>query len=146
MEPNNSGVGGIPGGPQEYDLSHVVQSSGVVSFDWRFDASIDPCCSGLNFYVNGVLHNLTGGYFGNPSKYDGNVVTGHFSIPVNAGDTIKFGAFSEDGCCGATTNTITNFSAPGTPTAIPTLSEWGMIILSGLLALGTFVVLRRKQS
>jgi hypothetical protein len=29
---------------------------------------------------------------------------------------------------------------------IPTLSEWGMIILSGLLALGTLVALRRRQS
>ena len=29
--------------------------------------------------------------------------------------------------------------------AIPTLSEWGMIILSGLLAVGTFVVMRRRM-
>jgi len=142
MEPDNSGV--VGGGSQEYDLSHVVQSSGIVSFDWSFNATIDPCCSGLNFYVNGVLHNLIGGNFVGPYDFTTAVGSGHFSIPVNAGDTIKFGAFSADGCCGATTNTITNFSAPGTPTAIPTLSEWGMIILSGLLALGTFIVLRRK--
>lgn len=30
-------------------------------------------------------------------------------------------------------------------TSIPTLSEWGMIMLSGLLALSTFVVMRRRQ-
>jgi len=35
---------------------------------------------------------------------------------------------------------ITSATAP-----IPTLSEWSMIILSALLALGTFVVMRRKQ-
>ena len=29
--------------------------------------------------------------------------------------------------------------------SIPTLSEWGMILLSGLLALGTMVVMRRRQ-
>lgn len=29
--------------------------------------------------------------------------------------------------------------------AIPTLSEWGMIILSGLLALGTFVTMRKRR-
>jgi hypothetical protein len=31
------------------------------------------------------------------------------------------------------------------PTSIPTLSEWGMILLSSLLALGTIVTLRRKR-
>lgn len=33
----------------------------------------------------------------------------------------------------------------GAPTSIPTLSEWGMIILSSLLALGTILTLRRKR-
>jgi hypothetical protein len=32
------------------------------------------------------------------------------------------------------------------PTSIPTLSEWGMIILSGLMALGAFMVMRRRPS
>jgi hypothetical protein len=31
------------------------------------------------------------------------------------------------------------------PTSIPTLSEWGMILLSSLLALGTIFTLRRKR-
>jgi hypothetical protein len=31
------------------------------------------------------------------------------------------------------------------PTAIPTLSEWGTILLSGLLALGTILSLRRQR-
>jgi hypothetical protein len=31
------------------------------------------------------------------------------------------------------------------PTSIPTLSEWGMIILSSLLALGTVLVMRRQR-
>lgn len=31
------------------------------------------------------------------------------------------------------------------PISIPTLSEWGMIILSGLLALGTFVTMRQRR-
>lgn len=145
MEPNNSPPG--PGGPQEYDLSHVVPIAGTISFNWSFDASIDACCSGLNFYVNGVLHNLTGGNFANPGNWNGAVTSGTFSIPVNAGDTIKFGAFSADGCCGAATNIITNFnfSPPTTPASVPTLSEWGMVILSALMALVTFVVMRRRR-
>jgi len=32
-----------------------------------------------------------------------------------------------------------------TPTSIPTLSEWGMILLSSLLAIGTILTLRRKR-
>ena len=61
-----------------------------------------------------------------------------------AGDTIKFEAFSADGCCQATTNVISNFNA-APPTSIPTLSEWGMMILSSLLALGTVLTLRRQR-
>lgn len=36
-------------------------------------------------------------------------------------------------------------TAPVTPTSVPTLSEWGMILLSSLLALGTIFTLRRKR-
>jgi hypothetical protein len=35
---------------------------------------------------------------------------------------------------------------PSAPTSIPTLSEWGMIILSSLLAMGTVIALRRQRS
>jgi hypothetical protein len=100
---------------QEFQFSHSVATSGTVSFDWNFNATIDPCCSGLNFYVNGFEYNLIGGDFGNPygnfPGYPSNV-SGTFSVSVNAGDVITFGAFSADGCCGSTTNTISNFSAP----------------------------------
>jgi hypothetical protein len=34
---------------------------------------------------------------------------------------------------------------PTTPTSIPTLSEWGMILLSSLMAVGTILTLRRKR-
>jgi hypothetical protein len=143
LEPNNSAGGGAP---QEYDVSHVVPASGIVSFNWSFDSTIDPCCSGFNFYVNGVLHNLIGGNFTNPGNFSTVTGSGTFSIAVNAGDTITFGAFSEDGCCGASTNVITNFSAPvGVAAAIPTLSEWGLIMLSGLLAFGGAFSLRRRR-
>ena len=36
-------------------------------------------------------------------------------------------------------------AALGPPAQIPTLSQWGMVILSGLLALGTIVMLRRRR-
>ncbi len=34
---------------------------------------------------------------------------------------------------------------PGGPTAVPTLNEWGMIILSLLMAVSAFIVIRRRQ-
>lgn len=34
---------------------------------------------------------------------------------------------------------------PAAPTPVPTLSEWGMIVLSSLLALGTVITLRRQR-
>jgi hypothetical protein len=44
------------------------------------------------------------------------------------------------------TDTITYIvGAPDTTHSVPTLSEWGMIILSSLLALGAMFVLRRRR-
>jgi hypothetical protein len=110
MEPNSYPT--TPGLPQEFLFSHTVASAGTVSFDWFFDSTIDACCSGLNFYVNGTPYYLIGGNFAAPYNFSTAVGSGTFSVAVNAGDTIAFGAFSADSCCGATTNQITNFSAP----------------------------------
>lgn len=127
-----------PGVPQEFDFSHAAAASGTVSFDWIFDARGDACCSGLNFYVNSTLYNLSAGNFTDPYKYEGGYVTGSFSVAVLAGDTITFGAFSADSCCGATINTISNFSAPG---EVP---EPASLALFGLGLIGVAGIRRRK--
>jgi hypothetical protein len=127
-----------PGIAQEFDFSHAVAASGTVSFDWAFDARSDTCCSGLNFYVNSTLFNLSAGYFTDPYKYEGDYVTGSFSVAVLAGDTITFGAFSADSCCGATINTISNFSAPSD------VPEPASLALFGLGLLGVAGVRRRQ--
>jgi hypothetical protein len=61
---------------------------------------------------------LADGYFGDPLHFTSANMSGTFSIAVNAGDEITFGAFSRDGCFGAATSTITNFNAP-TASAVP---------------------------
>jgi hypothetical protein len=114
MEPDGCVVGCYA---QEFQFSHVVAASGTVSFNWIFDARVDACCSGLNFYVNGTLFNLTGGTLADPA---GNFPTspiygyasGSFSAAVNAGDTITFAAMTADSCCGASSNIISAFDAP----------------------------------
>lgn len=133
MEPDSYPT--TPAAPQEFDFSHSIANSGLLSFDWSFNANVDACCSGLNFYVNGNLTNLTGGYFASPYNWTSAVETGTLSIAVNAGDTITFGAFSADSCCGATTNTISNFDVP----------EPATIALLGL-GLAGFGFSRRKNT
>jgi hypothetical protein len=130
-----------PNVPQEFRFSHAVAADGMVSFDWLFDASVDACCSGLNFYVNGALTNLAGGYFGNAYHWNGAIVSGSFSTSLHAGDTIAFGAFSADGCCGASASTITAFDAP----AAGDVPEPATVALFGLGLLGVAGLRLRRR-
>jgi hypothetical protein len=128
---------------QEFDFSHIALASGTVSFDWAFDGSVDACCSGLNFYVNGnLVANLANGYFGDPYKFEATIESGSFSIAVNEGDLLTFGAFSADGCCGASTNTISNFSAPA---AAPEPASWAMMV-GGFGLIGGAMRSRRRAA
>ena len=129
---------------QEFDFSHIALASGTVSFDWAFDGADDPCCSGLNFYVNGnLVANLANGYFGNPYNWQGSPLSGSFSIAVDSGDLLTFGAYSADGCCGPSVTTISNFSAPGG--AVPEPASWAMMV-GGFGLIGGALRSRRRAA
>ena len=46
---------------------------------------------------------------------------------------------------GASTLTWAPGTTTATTTSVPTLNEWGMILLSGLMVASTLVMMRRKQ-
>jgi hypothetical protein len=78
--------------------------------------------------------------------------TPNFALDINFwcdnGSNSLFGVdpYTNDLNEGASTLTFTpGTTAPVAPTSIPTLSEWAMVILSSLLALGAILTLRRKR-
>ncbi len=63
----------------------------------------------------------------------------------NNGTTSFLGFMPYTASYGASTLTWVPGTTTATATSVPTLNEWGMILLSGLMAASTVVLLRRKQ-
>lgn len=66
---------------------------------------------------------------------------------TQCGDTLavtcitNFGTFFPDDTCNQTTN-----MCQGEVTDVPTISEWGLIAMAGILGIVGFMVIRRKQA
>jgi hypothetical protein len=89
------------------------------------------------------------------STFVGNILD-NAGITIGAGTSLTgraLAAFTGGTVTTAASDTITLPAAcpailptpPGSVSDVPTLSEWAMILLTGLLAIGGFAAMRRKQ-
>lgn len=67
------------------------------------------------------------------------------NFSCNNGTTSFSGFMPYTASYGASTLTWAPGTTTATTTSVPTLNEWGMILLSGLMAASTVVIMRRKQ-
>lgn len=131
--------------------SSVVLPTGLATNDGSITTTVadSPGCTGATYTVNAspVASSGPGGstppftsvvtYIGFPAGpfLFANAGFGQYTITV-----------STTSVCMEAPDVSTVTLTPPAPTSIPTLSEWGMIILSSLLALGTVIALRRQRS
>ncbi len=99
----------------------------------------NPC--GVNWQIG------SSATLGTTTTFIGNLVA-LTSITLNTGATIVGRALARNGAVTLDTNTISfaGCTAVGTPPAVPTLTTWAVIALSGLLALAGYATLRRRDS
>lgn len=83
---------------------------------------------GGGYYGGGISDQHQAG--GGGSSYLGGVTGGSTTAGVRSGNGVV----------------VITYADRASPVAVPTLGEWGMLILSSLLALGTVFVLRQRKS
>jgi hypothetical protein len=157
LAPNFSGD--ITGQIASYSFSdglHTYTSSDANGRVYQFVISTDPSGSinawqiTVEAWQTPAPHNV-GDYFNFVQTLSSTADFGYDTIPCTEVGVSPAGV--ADTCIGATLGTE-SASASGasgswtrqtSATSIPTLSEWGMITLASLLALGTVLTLRRQR-
>ncbi len=137
----NSGCTSSGTTPCTLQYTITAPASGNLTFDWNYSTTdVDGPALDLFLVINGAATTQLSNNAG------ANDQGGAESFAVTAGDSIGFMIDCTDCGLGPAAVTISNFNGPtaSAPTAIPTLSEWGMFILSILLAVGTAHILRRE--
>jgi hypothetical protein len=129
----------------QIDFSVNIPLKGGITYQFFLNGPATPFGSD---FVGASLHASTAAFSGSPQQGADDT----FLFLDNTGTVLTWnsgtgGGTYCPGCIGTSQNTDGNVQvfALLEPTAIPTLSEWGMIILAGLLALGTLVVMRRRH-
>ena len=132
--------------------SSVVLPTGLNTNDGSITTSVadSPGCTGATYTVNASPVASSGPGGSTPPLT--NIVTyigftaGYPFLFANAGVGQYTITVTTNSVCTEAQNVSTVTLTPPAPTSIPSLSEWGMIILSSLLGIGTVIALRRQRS
>lgn len=109
---------------------------------YRLYGPDNATCSGAAVFTTTTPVNGTGSY-ASPGFIPSLAGTYRW-IASYSGDSSN--AASTGACNDANESVVVTAPVGGSVNGIPTLSEWAMILLAGLLAIGGFVATRRKQS
>jgi len=121
----------LPSGPNNL-VTMISVNNGPVGTHYY---SEDPPIDAGNFDFDYVL---PGGPYSQPYTVVGRGYPAVNGNPTGTGVRAEY-------ICNADGTLTPSFSPIQANSSIPTLSEWGMIILSSLLALGTILTLRRQR-
>ncbi len=83
---------------------------------------------------------------GTGTSFAGNILA-LVSITLTTGVQLAGRALASNGAVTLGTNTITACTVPppsGSASSIPTLSEWALILLSSMMAMGGWLIIRRR--
>lgn len=116
----------LPAGSVGATYSQVVSGSGTAASPVTFSITGGALPAGLS------LNGATGAITGTPTA------AGVFNVTVTATDANACSANRQYAL------TIAAAAVTGGPRQVPTLSEWAMILLAGLVAIAGFLVMRRK--
>jgi IPTL-CTERM motif len=133
---------------ETYTYPNTSGSTQCVQINFDPNVGSTPC--GTNAHASAYLNsydpnNQSNGFLGDV----GSSITASFSVEIPAANSLVLAITNTEtqAICDFSFN-VQNVACTAhnhTHVAIPTLSEWGMITLFGLLALGTLLTLRRRQ-
>ena len=129
------------GGTPEFNRLYCYYGNNIPLPNWANDPiSLSPSFTSAHMRVeyNPSTHNVTINF----SNIDGGSGTQQYTCPdapLTGGNGIGIGSFN------ISRGKLDNFAADLTPVAIPTLTEWGMIIFVVLAGLGAVYYLRRQR-
>jgi hypothetical protein len=132
----------VPLGGAVSDTAVLGGGTGVPqgTITYRLYGPNDATCSGAAAFTTTTSVDGTGSY--TSSSFTPTLTGTYRWIAGYGGDSTN--AASTGACNDASGSVVVN-AVGGGATSIPTLSEWAMIMLSGLLALCAFVAMRRRQ-
>lgn len=131
--------------PCYLDYTIEAPATGSVSFHWEYETQDGD---GASYDLFLLLHDGTEIQLSDDAGAD--IQSGDHTFEVTAGQTFGFRLDCTDCAVGPASATISNFIAPlaqapvATVQPVPTLQEWALIAMAGLMGLFAFAAFRRQ--